>query len=339
MTENNIILEVHNLRTMLGGTKGILRTNRPPISAVDGITLAIRRGEVLGIVGESGCGKSTLGRTVLGVQQETSGTILMDGRVVSGLRPRAARQARRDIQYVYQDAAAALDPWWSIGRTLRESLKVCGVGKKGDWDERIDRVLTAVGLELLIKRRWPHELSGGQLRRVSLARILLLTPRLVILDEPTAGLDPSVQAMVLHLIRELHQREGLTYILITHDLSVVRRMCDRIAIMYLGRIVEIADTVEIFDRPTHPYTRILLAAAPRLDSTKTADASLIRGDPPSILAIPSGCGFRTRCAYATEVCAERAPDLETVGDGHRAACLRLRDISSRVEPPSMGAPR
>jgi ABC-type dipeptide/oligopeptide/nickel transport system, ATPase component len=327
LAETEIILEVRNLHTLLGGTKGILQTHRPPVRAVAGVNLAIRRGEVLGVVGESGCGKSTLGRTILGIQRETTGTILLDGQVVSGLPPRQARRIRHDIQYVYQDPGASLDPWWSIGRTLREALKICQVGTKAGWDELIDKVLTAVGLELTVKRRYPHELSGGQLRRVGLARTLILSPRLVILDEPTAGLDLSVQAAVLCLIRDLQQQLGLTYIFISHDLSVVRQMCDRIAIMYLGRIVELAKAEDIFRHPTHPYTRALLAAAPRLDPTQTADESLIRGEPPNPAELPSGCAFHTRCPYAIDACAQHVPESEPVTAGHTAACLRWREIA------------
>jgi ABC-type glutathione transport system ATPase component len=197
---SDLILEVEELRTLLGGERRVLRAPRPPIRAVDGVSLGVRRGEIVGVVGESGCGKSTLGRTILGIQRETSGTIRLDGRVVSGLPPRAARRARRDIQYVHQDAGAALDPWWSVGRSIEEALTVSGVRSRAERAARIDRVLTAVGLDLALKRRYPHELSGGQLRRVTLARVLVLAPRVVILDEPTSGLDLSVQATVLGII-------------------------------------------------------------------------------------------------------------------------------------------
>ena len=189
-----VILEVENLETRLGGERRLLGRARPPVRAVAGVSLALRENEILGIVGESGCGKSTLGRTILGIQRETAGTIRLDGRTVSGLGPREARRARRDIQYLHQDAAAALDPWWSIGRSLEEALVISGVGPRAERRARIDRMLAAVGLEPALRRRYPHELSGGQLRRVGIARILALEPRLVILDEPTAGLDLSVQA-------------------------------------------------------------------------------------------------------------------------------------------------
>src|SRR5205807_2752256 len=238
-------------------------------------------GEIIGLVGESGCGKTTLGRTVLGLQPETTGEIRLDGAIVSRLAPKQARRRRSDIQYVHQDAAAALDPWWSIGRTLEEGLRIHGVASVAERRERVDAMLDAVGLDRFTRLRYPHELSGGQLRRVALARILVLHPRFVILDEPTSGLDMSVQATVLNLLLELRRRFGLTYLFISHDLSVVRRFCDRVAIMYLGRIVELASTAEIFAAPRHPYTRALLEAVPRLDATEKRRAATIEGEPPN----------------------------------------------------------
>ena len=323
------ILEVENLVTLLGGEKRFLRVRRPPVRAVDGVSLELREGEVLGIVGESGCGKSTLGRTILGIQREAAGTIRLDGRVVTGVDPRAARQGRRAVQYVHQDAAAALDPWWSIGRTLDEALVINGIGPRAERDRRIDRVLAAVGLEPTSKRRYPHELSGGQLRRVTLARVLVLAPRIVLLDEPTSGLDLSVQATVLRLLRELRAELGLTYMFISHDLSVVRLMCDRVAIMYLGRIVETAETVTLFESPLHPYTKMLLAAAPRLATNQDLHAVAIHGEPPSPTAVPSGCACRTRCPHAIDVCATTVPTLDVIADGRRVACHRWQELAPR----------
>jgi oligopeptide/dipeptide ABC transporter ATP-binding protein len=327
MADPRVILSVENVVTLLGGEHRLLRTPRPPVRAVDGVSFDLREGEVLGIVGESGCGKSTLGRTILGIQRETSGTIQLDGRVVSGLDPRAARRARREVQYVHQDAGAALDPWWSVGRSIEEGLVINGIASGEERRRRIDRVLAAVGLDAATRRRYPHELSGGQLRRVTLARVLVLAPRVVILDEPTSGLDLSVQATVLRLLRELLAELRLTYVFISHDLSVVRLMCDRVAIMYLGRIVELADGAKLFEAPVHPYTRMLLAAAPRL-AAQDLHAVAIRGEPPSPTALPSGCAFRTRCPHAVEACGERVPDLERIPDGRRVACIRWRDLAS-----------
>jgi ABC-type glutathione transport system ATPase component len=265
MTHANAMLELRGVTVLLGGSRGWLRRNVPPVRAVDDVSLALRRGEVLGLVGESGSGKTTLGRTVLGLQRETSGEILLEGRPVGGMASREARRTRRAIQYVHQDAAAALDPWWSIGRTLREGLAIHGVRDPAERRQRVDAMLESVGLGSAAGRRYPHEFSGGQLRRIGLARILLLEPRVLILDEPTSGLDMSVQATVLNLLMELRRRLSLTYLFISHDLAVVERLADRVAIMHRGQIVEQAETQEVFARPAHPYTRSLLAAVPRLD--------------------------------------------------------------------------
>ena len=240
MTAPTGMIELEDVTVLLGSKRRWLRTVVPPVRAVGGVSLTVQRGEIVGLVGESGCGKTTLGRTILGLQRETAGEVRLEGARVSSLSPKAARRRRGAIHYVHQDAAAALDPWWSVGRTLEEGLRIHCIGPAAERRTRVDEMLDAVGLDALTWRRYPHELSGGQLRRVALARILLLRPRFVILDEPTSGLDMSVQAAALNLLLELRQRFGLTYLFISHDLSVVRRFCDRVAIMYLGRIVEMA---------------------------------------------------------------------------------------------------
>jgi oligopeptide/dipeptide ABC transporter ATP-binding protein len=332
------ILEARDIVVLLGGQKRWLRPEVLPVRAVAGVSLALPAGETLGLVGESGCGKTTLGRTLLGIQRETEGEIRLDGRIVSGLPPREARNARRAVQYVHQDAGAALDPWWSIGRILEEGLIVQRAGDSEARHRKIDGILAAVGLDGTFKPRYVHELSGGQLRRVALARILLLEPRVVILDEPTSGLDLSVQATVLSLIADLKARLGLTYLLISHDLSVVERMCDSVAIMYLGRIVEAGPARAIFQAPRHPYTRALLAAAPRLDPGRQLGGGILEGDPPSPRQLPSGCAFRTRCPHAAPACAEVVPPLEPAASGHDVACLRWREIAgdASLSPPALG---
>jgi peptide/nickel transport system ATP-binding protein len=325
------ILEARDVVVLIGGSKGLLRRATPPVCAVGGVSLSLQHGETLGLVGESGCGKTTLARTLLGIQRETRGKIWLHGALVSGDPPRRARALRREIQYVHQDAGAALDPWWSIGRILEEAIVIQGLRDRRVRQEKIDQMLRAVGLDGSFKPRYVHELSGGQLRRVALARILVLEPRIIILDEPTSGLDLSVQTTVLKLLMDLKVRMGLTYLFISHDLSVVARMCDRIAIMYLGRIVEIAGA-GTFARPRHPYTRALLAAAPRLKTGTELGGGMLEGEPPNPRKLPSGCAFRTRCPHATSQCVNVVPELEQADGQHFVACLRWREIADEAPP-------
>ncbi|MGD9861688.1 MAG: ATP-binding cassette domain-containing protein [Pseudodonghicola sp.] len=271
------ILECVDLVTEFHPTRRLLQRRKPAIRAVDGVSLRVGRGEILGIVGESGSGKSTLAKTILGLYQPSSGAVLIDGHKADGRTLRQVRRARRDIQYVHQDPGAALDPWWSIGRTLHEGLIIQGNTDAAERQRLIDRMLEAVGLTAAFARRYPHELSGGQQRRIGIARTLILKPRIVILDEPTSGLDMSVQKTVLQLAHQIRAEFDLTYLFISHDLSVVRHFCDRAAIMYRGRLVETGPVAEVFAAPRHDYTRTLLAAAPTLSSGRLKGGAAAAG--------------------------------------------------------------
>ena len=289
------------------------------IRALDGVSLAVSPGETVGLVGESGCGKSTLGKTVAGIHAPTAGEIRFAGREIGRLAPRERRAVARELQYVYQDPGASLDPRWKIRASLHEPLKIHTTLSRAERQAQVEAILRAVGLPDAHLDLYPHELSGGQQRRVGLARILTLRPRMVILDEPTSGLDVSVQASVLKLFRALQAEFALTYLFISHDLAVVRVMCQRVAVMYLGRIVEVGETSRVFAAPRHPYTQSLLAAVPQIGGRRVTADFALEGEPPNPRDVPSGCRFRTRCPLAEDRCAAEEPTLRDV-DGARVAC-------------------
>ncbi len=290
------------------------------IKALDDVSFEVMPGETLGIVGESGCGKTTLGKTLAGIHTPTAGRIVFEGTDVTALSPAERRGIAQRLQYIHQDPGNALDPRWRISSSLDEPLAVHTTLPRSERRARVKEILSAVGLPESHLDLYPHELSGGQQRRVGLARILTLKPRLVILDEPTSGLDVSVQATVLKLFRQLRQQFDLTYLFISHDLSVVRMMCDRVAVMYLGRIVEIAPTLDLFANPRHPYTRSLLSAIPVIGGRRVTDTFVLEGEPPDPSQLPAGCRFQARCPMAAPLCAERDPVLDPLSDKHKAAC-------------------
>jgi oligopeptide transport system ATP-binding protein len=291
------------------------------VRALDGVSFEVQPGETLGIVGESGCGKSTLGKALAGIHALSGGTIVFEGEQISQLSVRERRAVAPRLQYCHQDPGNSLDPRWTIRSSLEEPLIVHTGLKAAERADRIRKLLQQVGLPQTHLDLYPHELSGGQQRRVGLARILALHPRLVVLDEPTSGLDMSVQATVLKLFNELREAFALTYLFISHDLSVVRMMCDRVAVMYLGRIVEISPTEDLFRAPQHPYTQSLLAAIPDIGGRRVTDTFTLEGEPPDPARLPSGCRFRTRCPRAVAVCAETDPALRLLLPDHAAACL------------------
>ena len=321
-TQNAPLVEVQGLqRVFRGGVRSPLGRfglgRRLECRAVDGVDLAIARHETFGLVGESGCGKSTLGKVILDLLPPSGGTVRFDGR-----QPGAwdRKTFRRRAQLVFQDSLGALDPRHSILAQVREPLDIHAVGVPAERRAEAARMLQEVGLGEAFHDRYPHQLSGGQQQRAVIARALVLKPDFVVCDEPVSALDVSIQAQVINLLRDMQQRYGLTYLFISHDLSVVRHSADRIGVMYLGRLVELADGEDLFQRPLHPYTRALIAAVPIPDPRLKRDRHLLRGDPPSPFAPPPGCHFHTRCPHAQARCRAEVPALRDTGGGHRVAC-------------------
>jgi oligopeptide/dipeptide ABC transporter ATP-binding protein len=296
-----------------------LRHQQHLLHAVDGVDLTVRRGEALALVGESGSGKSTLARAIAGIQRANRGQIKLDGKVLPARRSRADQ---RRIQMVFQDPYSSLNPRLSVGGILRELLRVHNVVPRAEVESHTRELLRMVGLPEDAVHALPRQFSGGQRQRVAIARAIALRPELLVADEPVSALDVSVQATILNLLQELQAELGLTLLFISHNLAVVRHLCDRVAVMYMGRIIEVAPTEELFRNPRHPYTAGLLAAIPRMEARSEEEAPAVRGDPPSPLRLPSGCRFRTRCPIAQQICAERDPALASgVADPeHSAAC-------------------
>ena len=298
------------------------------LHAVDGITLNINKGETLGVVGESGCGKSTLGRTVLRLHEPTSGTILFDGEDISHCRAHKLAKVRRDMQMIFQDPYSSLNPRMSVQELIAEPLLVAGQHKnKADLYEEVARLMDTVGLASRLSGAYPHELDGGRRQRIGVARALALNPRFVVCDEPVSALDVSIQAQILNLLMDLQEERGLTYMFITHDLSVVRHISNQIAVMYLGKCVEYCDSKGLFKRPLHPYTKALLSAIPVPDITmRGREPQLIRGEVTNPINPKPGCRFAQRCPYATEACTMEDIPFREIEPGHCVACLRAEEL-------------
>ena len=317
-TPKNNIVEVRHLVKYFP-----VENSNDVVRAVDDVSFEIIPGETLGLVGESGCGKSTVGRCLLRLVEPTSGEVRFEGKNIVGLPNREMQSLRREMQIIFQDPYASLNPRLSIRSIVSEPLKIHKIGNKTDQNERVADLLQKVGLDPKYADRYPHEFSGGQRQRIGIARALALNPKLIICDEPVSALDVSVQAQVVNLLQELQDQFCLTYLFISHGLAVVEHISDRVAVMYLGKIVEICRADELYENPLHPYTQALLSAIPIPDPKQKRDRIVLTGDVPTPINPPSGCRFRTRCPIATDECAADVPELREISPGHFAACIKV----------------
>ena len=319
------LVETRELSKHFPGPRQSLLSPRATLRAVEKVSLKIRRGEVLGLVGESGCGKSTLGQTILNLYPPTSGQIFFEGANIQELKTGELRTLRRKMQIVFQDPYSSLDPRMPIGNAIAEPLIIHKMASGTELEDRVSASLKTVGLNPGLRNRYPHEFSGGQQQRIALARALAVTPSFLVADEPISSMDVSIQGQLINLLERLREQMGLTYLFISHDLRMVRHIADRVAVMYLGRIVEITDCDELFENPLHPYTQALLSAVPITDPTAARTRNRIRleGDVPSPIDLPAGCVFQSRCPLVQPECAEKEPELRELGGGHRAACILI----------------
>ncbi|QDY79145.1 ABC transporter ATP-binding protein [Streptomyces qinzhouensis] len=333
------LLRVEGLVKHFPIRKGLLRRQTGAVQAVDGLSFDVRPGETLGVVGESGCGKSTMGRLITRLLEPTGGRIEFQGHDITHLGVAGMRPLRRDVQMIFQDPYSSLNPRHTIGTIVSAPFRLQGIEPEGGVKKEVQRLLELVGLNPEHFNRYPHEFSGGQRQRIGIARALALKPKLVVADEPVSALDVSIQAQVVNLLDDLQDELGLTYVIIAHDLSVIRHVSDRIAVMYLGKIVELADRKSLYESPMHPYTKALLSAVPVPDPRRRgakSDRILLKGDVPSPIAPPPGCRFHTRCWKATELCRTQEPPLVELRPGQQVACHHPENAGDAVDPTSAG---
>ncbi len=323
-------LEIEDLQTHFPVEAGLIFKRRlGTVRAVDGVRLSIEEGEVLGIVGESGCGKSTLGRTIVQLIPPTAGTVILEGRNLNQLHGRGLRRARRDFQMIFQDPYASLNPRLNVFDTLAEAIRTHKTVPRGELRRRVTALMQKVGLLPRTMKKYPHEFSGGQRQRIAIARALAVEPKLIIADEPVSALDVSIQAQIINLLVRLRHEMKLTLIFISHDLSVVKHISDRIAVMYLGKVVELGEARAVLEKPLHPYTKALISAVPIVDPTRehARKRIVLPGDPPSPMNPPVGCRFHPRCPYMIDACKAEVPPLVDWGGNHFAACIRVPEIN------------
>ena len=315
------LLKVENLQKYFPIRKGIVvQRHVGDVKAVDGVSFDIRRGETLGMVGESGCGKSTIGRTILRLLEPTGGKVTFEGKVLNDLSSEEMRKMRSQMQMIFQDPYASLNPRMRVGDIIGEPILIHGVSNRAEREKRVRKLLNVVGLSPYHGARYPHEFSGGQRQRIGIARALSVNPKLIVCDEPVSALDVSIQAQVINLLEDLQREFNLTYLFIAHDLSIVKHISDRIVVMYLGKMVELCESEELYKNPRHPYTIALLSAIPVPDPTVKRDRIILKGDVPSPINPPSGCRFHTRCPNVQGICQERDPEFKNIGNGHYVAC-------------------
>lgn len=325
MEQNNVLVDVQGLKKNFITAKTFLGKPLKTVHAVDNVNLQIYKGETLGVVGESGCGKSTFGRSILRLVEPTDGKVFYRGEDVTAYNKEQMRQMRKKMQLIFQDPYASLNPRMTVFELIKAPLDAFHIGTAEEKLGRVRDIMELVGMPEKMMNRYPHEFSGGQRQRIVIARALVLNPDFVVCDEPVSALDVSVRAQVLNLLQELKRKKELTYLFISHDLSVVKYVSDRIAVMYLGRVMEVADKNELYNNPLHPYTQALLSAIPIPDVDYSMKRVVLNGDVPSPINPPSGCHFHTRCRYATERCRTECPSLKNMGQGHQVACHLYED--------------